>query len=129
MEKPISPDGKHVYVNPEALGVTIFSRDIATGLLTYVGRYITGTSMQSKGLAVSPDGRFVAAFQTYGQYESSILKLYERNSTTGLLRLVEERSARWYAYGQDNVIFSQNGKFIISAPEMQNVIYTYEVLP
>jgi len=87
----VSPDGKHVYV-AGALdhAVAVFSRNAATGQLTFVevqkqgvgGVDGIGTAF---GVTVSPDGRQVYA----AGLTSQAVAVFDRNSTTGALTFVE----------------------------------------
>src|SRR5947199_241739 len=88
----ISPDGAHVYVagrNDDSLAV--FSRDAATGALTYVEIQRDGYAgvvqglLGAKAVAVSPDGTHV--FVT-GSVDNA-LAVFERDPATGTLTYVE----------------------------------------
>jgi len=86
----ISPDGKHAYAVSQTRGsLAVFSRDAATGHLSFVGAYTDGTDGVT-GLAgvtsvvVSPDGNFVYATS----YEGQTIVTFGRDQATGQLTLV-----------------------------------------
>jgi 6-phosphogluconolactonase (cycloisomerase 2 family) len=87
----VSPDGKHVYVAGQADdAVAVFSRDAATGALTFVQFKQDGLGGVD-GLAgafdvtVSPDGKHV---YVAGQADNAVA-VFSRNATTGALTFVE----------------------------------------
>jgi DNA-binding beta-propeller fold protein YncE len=99
----LSPDGRFAYTG--GLRLNIFSRDITTGALTYIGcadRGGTGSPCAThdaafqagvNGLAISPDGDTVYAtsdyFATFGapapSTHHSALLIFDRDAATGLL--------------------------------------------
>ncbi|MGD9214762.1 MAG: Ig-like domain-containing protein [Desulfobacteraceae bacterium] len=90
----VSPDGNHVYTtgpgdSEDAVG--IFSRNNATGELTYEGAKQNGVGDVPSGLdyvfgvAVSPDGKHV---YTVSRTDGAIV-VFSRNSSTGALAYVE----------------------------------------
>jgi 6-phosphogluconolactonase (cycloisomerase 2 family) len=90
----VSPDGNHVYTtgpgdSEDAVG--IFSRDNATGKLTYEGAKQNGVDDVPDGLdfvnsvAVSPDGKHV---YTVSRTDGAVV-VFSRNSSTGALAYVE----------------------------------------
>src|SRR5438094_201104 len=88
----ISPDGAHVYVagrNDDSLAV--FSRDAATGALTYVEIQRDGYAgvvqglLGAKAVAVSPDGAHVYAA---GSLENAVA-VFGRDAATGKLTFIE----------------------------------------
>ena len=82
-----SPDGKHVYVTSfTESSLAIFSRDLSTGLLTYVDVYEDGEGdidglSGAWDVAISPDGFY--AFAT-GRAENA-LSVFSRDPITGAL--------------------------------------------
>src|SRR5205823_4653926 len=87
-----SPDGAHVYVagrNDDSLAV--FSRDAATGALTYVEIQRDGYAgvvqglLGAKAVAVSPDGAHVYAA---GSLENAVA-VFGRDAATGKLTFIE----------------------------------------
>jgi 6-phosphogluconolactonase (cycloisomerase 2 family) len=94
----LSPDGRHIYVSAfspgDSLGmdfhdVTVFGRDIASGLLTFVETQRAPTNLErfdrAGGVAVSADGShvFVAG------YGRDALGVFVRDPMTGKLTLLE----------------------------------------
>jgi DNA-binding beta-propeller fold protein YncE len=93
----ISPDGRHLYVNGQA--VSIFNRDAATGDLTYAGcvappeetsgirdcatRHPALTN--AAGIALSPDG---GSLYVASAAADATLVMFERNTTSGALTAV-----------------------------------------
>ncbi len=82
----ISPDQKNVYVTSLVdNAVTVFTRDLVTGTLTYV-EHKTDSLASPTEVAVSPDGHFV--FVTSQANDS--LVVFERDASTGGLTFVEQ---------------------------------------
>ena len=87
----LSPDGKHLYVtgsNDNA--VAVFTRDAATGMLTFVEAQKEGVAgvdglKFARSVAISPDGAFV---YVAGQLDDAIA-VFKRNGLTGWLSFVE----------------------------------------
>ena len=86
----ISPDGAHVYVagrNDDA--VAVFSRDAATGKLTFVEFQRDGSGVDgllgAKGVAVSPDGAHV---YVAGSLDNAVA-VFARDAATGKLSFIE----------------------------------------
>jgi|GEM_PF-3786394 len=82
----ISPDGKHVYAGGrDEFGV--FSRNQATGHLTFIEKHFDGQHAADCGsawtMAVSPDGKHL-----YLAGDTSVT-VYSRNETTGALTYIE----------------------------------------
>jgi 6-phosphogluconolactonase (cycloisomerase 2 family) len=92
----VSPDGKHVYVTGQGDdAVAVFSRDAATGKLTFVealkdggidgaGNTIDGLDAAS-GVTVSPDGKHV---YVAGDLDNAVA-VFSRDATTDKLTFVE----------------------------------------
>lgn len=82
----VSADGKHVYsTGIFDNGVAAFSRDAATGVLTFVEAEIDGVSgasglQRAFGIAIAPDGNHV-----YVGGQQGTLAVFSRNSSTGHL--------------------------------------------
>ena len=135
----ISPDGEFVYITVED-GLTVFSRDPLTGTLTFLeslrhqtldsfGNVIANFN-EVTGVAVSPDSRFV---YVTSRVEGAITT-FERDATTGQLRLVEVDGV-----GQDDgfgntildlrgaraVAVSADGTSVYAAAESSNAVVTF----
>ncbi|MFC1563744.1 beta-propeller fold lactonase family protein [candidate division KSB1 bacterium] len=87
----VSPDGKHVYtVANTSDALTVFSRDPATGLLTFVTT-ITNTDIGGVGLdvptgiAISPDGAHLYSTDMV----TDAIALFSRDPDTGIPTFVE----------------------------------------
>lgn len=88
-----SPDGRHVYVAAVmSSSIAIFSRNLSTGRLTYVGSITSSvggpTLTAAFAVEVSPDGKHVYA----GSPTGNAVVAFSRNADTGVLTLVENYS-------------------------------------
>ncbi len=117
----VSPDGKHVYTAARTDdAVTVFERDKATGLLTYVNRYVDDVALGLNGaftVTVSHDGRHVYA----GSDSDDAVTVFSRNVSSGELThaqtLFDEDSGSGIE-GLNNVysiIVSPNGSHVYVA--------------
>ena len=83
----VSPDGNHLYVTgTESNAVAVFSRDVVTGMLTFVESHTDGNNGINNmafpiGTAVSPDGKNVYVTS----YDDSAINIFARDLTTGRL--------------------------------------------
>ena len=90
----VSPDGAHVYTGDRDGGVALFTRDPATGALTFVARYTYPNSdVHCDGyahLTVSPDGGQVY-YTCYDPQSPDPFALiaYTRNASTGVLTALQ----------------------------------------
>ncbi|MEL6720875.1 MAG: beta-propeller fold lactonase family protein [Bacteroidota bacterium] len=86
----ISEDGKHIYVAGLGNNVTVFSRDLNTGILTYI-EALGGASISSLhepiNIGISPDGKSVYVTARGGNAGS--ITVFSRNEMTGRLTFVE----------------------------------------
>ena len=88
----VSSDGRHVYVACDG-AVVVFSRDAATGLLSYVEHQkrlaggIQGLG-SSFGLAISPDGAYLYVVGS----TTFTVTVFARDAISGTLALVEEKT-------------------------------------
>jgi 6-phosphogluconolactonase (cycloisomerase 2 family) len=89
----VSPDGKHVYVTSNFdNSLSAFTRDAASGKLTYVETHTDGASGVDgleavEGAAIAPDGNHVYAAGT----NDDAVAVFARNATTGALAFVESK--------------------------------------
>ncbi len=87
----VSPDGRHVYATgPDDDAVAVFSRDVSTGALTFLGLEQNGVDGVDGldfaiDLALSRDGLHLYA----ADLASNAIAVFSRNSSTGDLTFVE----------------------------------------
>ena len=83
----VSPDGNHIYVAGYTDDrIAVFSRNPATGLMTFVEAKYAGTTLNGVvTVAVSPDGGHVYSTSTL----SHRVGVFTRNATTGRLTTIE----------------------------------------
>jgi 6-phosphogluconolactonase (cycloisomerase 2 family) len=97
----ISPDGKNVYVvSWGSSSLSVFSRDVVTGNLTFIEELIDGqggvTGLQTLfGIDISPDGSYI--YTIAGGGSDQVISVFNRNSSTGILTLTAE-----YREGDDD---------------------------
>ena len=92
-ESVVSPDGKHVYaVADQDSALTAFSRDAATGAMTYIEAHVDNQDGVdglggAQGIDISPDGAhiYVVGAATY----EDKLAVFSRDDSTGELTFVE----------------------------------------
>ena len=115
----ISPDGAYVYVagrNDDSLAV--FSRDAATGALTYVqiqrDGYAGGVDglLGAKAVAISPDGAHV---YTAGSLDNAVA-VFGRDVATGKLTFIEVQRE-----GQNGVLGLFGAKAVTVSPDGANL--------
>jgi len=86
----MSEDGKHLYVVGLGNNLTVFSRNMTTGVLTYV-EALGGAAIPSMNepvhIGMSPDGKSIYVSSRGGNTGS--ITVFSRNSTTGKLTFVE----------------------------------------
>lgn len=118
----ISPDGKHVYVtgfNEHAL--VVFSRDVMTGQLTFIEKYVAGVDgvegiFKPSGLLVSPDGKNV---YVDSEGEDTIV-VFSRNKNSGKLTFMEIHKNNINGVdgldgGSGDIAISPDGKYLYVA--------------
>lgn len=87
----ISPDGDHAYVtHPDQDGLSVFSRDHATGALTHTESHYDGfygvSGLTGQAILISPDGGHVYAVS---RWDEGQLAVFARDAATGGLTFVE----------------------------------------
>jgi 6-phosphogluconolactonase (cycloisomerase 2 family) len=117
----VSPDGSHVYaVGQHDDALAVFSRDSATGALTFVEAYFDDVnSVGGLGgvtfVTVSPDGAHVYAAGA----ADDALALFRRDSATGALTFVEAQHD-WAAF----VTMSPDGDHVYAADDDTLTVYS-----
>ena len=110
----ISPDGKHLYVSSYSnSSVTIFERNISTGLLSNIGNVVHGADgigymLAALGTDVSPDGKNVYVASP----SSNAIVSFSRDESTGLLSLIDEDYSGFTLEGFVSVSVSPDGKTV-----------------
>jgi DNA-binding beta-propeller fold protein YncE len=116
----VSPDGKHVYATGNGdNAVVVFSRDSATGEITYVEMHEDGTGgvdglEGAHAVAVTPDGHHVYVTGD----EDHAVAAFDRNETTGRLTYLgtiwdsDPTVDGWYVHLQRGVV---GHEFIVQA--------------
>ena len=99
----VSPDGAHVYVGSVESDAAAFSRNAATGALTYVDKGDLRTGVFGGLVSVSPDGAHVYT-------RGNGLAAYGRDASTGRLTFIELE-----AYGVGGVDGFQGRSLFVSA--------------
>ena len=127
----VSPDGKHVYaIGPNDNAVAVFSRNAATGALTFVEMKQDGVGgvdglRTALWVAVSPDGKHV---YTTGGDEDAVA-LFNRNATTGALTFVEiQQDGVGGVDGLDHaraVTVSPDGKHVYATGEADDALVVF----
>lgn len=115
----VSPDGKHVYAagyNNRA--VAVFSRDEATGKLTFVERQKDGENdvdglYLASSVTVSPDGKHVYAT---GDFYDNAVAVFSRDEATGKLTFVEVQKD-----GQNGVDGLNGAMYVTVSPDGAHV--------
>ncbi len=127
----LSPDGKHVYVAGRSCNsVAVFSRDAATGALSYVERQRDGVGgvdglRTVQGLALSPDGAHLYAA---GAGDKAVA-VFRRNASTGALSFIERhRDGKGGVDGLNGaaaVAVSANGHHLVVAGAKDNAVAVF----
>ena len=127
----VSPDGAHVY----AAGYTddavaVFTRNVATGALTFVQRQRNGyggiTTMNGAyGVTVSPDGAHVYVASAL----SNSATVFSRDAATGALTLVEAHvdglGGITSLAGAETVVTSPDGAHVYVAAQGDNAVTAF----
>ena len=90
----ISPDGLHAYLaRPDENALSLFSRDAATGQLTFVDEVLGGVNLQGPDvIKLSPDGALA-----YVATDSGVA-VFTRNADTGTLtfqQMLDTGTVEW----------------------------------
>ena len=129
----LSPDGRHVYV--AAAGdnaVSIFARDAASGMLTYLGHVRDGRGgveglRGANALAVHPAGNYL---YVCAKKDNSVA-VFERNTITGMLTFVEYETDRRggvkYLRGPSDVSVSPDGRFVFASSRNNHALLQFTV--
>jgi 6-phosphogluconolactonase (cycloisomerase 2 family) len=128
----ISPDGHHVYVaGPVDDAVTVFSRDPATGALTFVEMRRDGVAgvdglESTYSVAVSPDGHHVYAT---GSISDNAVAVFSRDRSTGELTFVEMEQDGVGGvnglYGATSVSVSPDGDHVYVAGRFDDAVAVF----
>jgi 6-phosphogluconolactonase (cycloisomerase 2 family) len=126
----VSPDGKSVYVVAESdHAIVTFSRDGATGDLTYRDHYVNDSLLHwGVDLAIHPSGKYLYAVAEI----SAALSAYKRDAATGGIEYFshyrmspEDQRGLYAAYG---VAISPDGKHVYSLGWEFGSVNFYEVV-
>ena len=125
----VSSDGKNVYVADAGIdALSAYTRDPATGLVTYRSRQMHGVGgvvglNGVGGLVLSPDGKFV-----YGT-DSNRISTFARDPGTGDLALVDELSANTYSgmgFGNGtSMVITADGKHLYASGTFANNLVVF----
>jgi len=124
----VSPDGGHVYVTSwRDHALTVFSRDAATGKLTFVEAHqdeVGGIVSLSgaRGVALSPDGAHVYV----ASWGDSTLSVFSRDPSSGALTFVEAEGAASGLDGTYLAAISPDGKHVYAANRDNDTVTTFE---
>lgn len=138
----LSPDGRHVYVAGSvgnADEVAMFSRDVASGTVAYLGK-VAGAGFRNGldgAIAVSPDGErvLVAGTDLAPCCNRDGVSIFRRDPATGLLGYVETLLRVPAAYGEGDlgyptsIAFAPDGRDVYVAAAADSALNAYRVLP
>jgi 6-phosphogluconolactonase (cycloisomerase 2 family) len=124
----VSPDGKHLYVaGAFDNAVAVFSRNAATGRLTFVEALFDGAGgvdglFNVSSVTVSPDGKHLYAAATI----DDAVAVFSRNAATGVLTFVErQKDGTGDVDGLDgarSVTVSPDGQHVYTAASSDNAV-------
>ena len=131
----VSPDGAHVYAASYFAdnAVAVFSRNAATGALTFVQAQKDGSSgvdglAAATAVTVSPDGAFVLA----SGWLDDAIAVFRRNAVTGALTFLEaKKRGRTGVAGLDgisSVTFSPDGANVYATSENDDTLSVFRVI-
>ncbi len=129
----VSPDGKDVYTAARGdNGIGIFSRDAATGLLTFVSLVQDGAggvqNLATPSMAVvSADGRHLYA----ASYGDNAVVVFNRNADTGALTYSQSYVSGSNGInsldGVQDIVLSGDGKSLYAAAATDNSVVNFAV--
>src|SRR5437764_6852796 len=126
----VSPDGAHVYVaSSVADAVVVFSRDAASGALSFVERKRNRGNVSglngAESVAVSPDGLHV---YVAGRNDNAIA-VFERDVASGMLTFVEEQRSGTGGVegllGAKSVAVSPDGAHVYAAGSLDDAVAVF----
>ena len=108
----VSPDGAHVYVTgAEDDAISVFSRDLASGTLSFVeALFDAGSAAQlddAAGVAVSPDG--AQLYVIASSHATPFISVFARDRVSGRLDFTEAEPLN---RGSRHVVVSPDGKHV-----------------
>ena len=128
----VSPDGAHLYATGYSENsVAVFSRDVATGDLTYVSVFKDGVDGAAGlegpiGIAVSPDG----AHLYVAGYTGDTVAVFSRDQGTGLLTFVslleDEVGGIDSLNGAQGIVLSADGSAVFVASYYDSTLTVFE---
>jgi 6-phosphogluconolactonase (cycloisomerase 2 family) len=111
----VSPDGAHVYVGTQSASptVAVFTRNVATGALTWVQNVSGQTGLSGvSGFCFSPDGVYLYVTNSGN---SSKTVVFQRDAMSGQLTWVQSTMSR----GNDVAISSDGGFVYVASDALQ----------
>ena len=122
----VSPDGRTVYVAGNTSdAVAVFSRDAATGLLTFTQAPASTLLNSARSVAVSPDGAHVYA----AALSADALSVYARDAATGALTFVEAQvegaNGVTGLNGAQSVVVSPDGRTVYVASGTSDAVVAF----
>jgi len=124
----VSPDGRFVYALSELEdAITTFSRNPATGLLTFVGSIQQGPGVggldQGRSIEVSPDGLALYATNAFGE-----IAVFDRNTATGVLAFNRARGGGFVGLATAGLTISPDSEHVYVQYDFQDGgdVYTRE---
>jgi len=108
----VSPDGRFVYALADVEdGITIFSRALGTGFLTFVGTFAQGIDADGigggRGIEVSPDG-----IGLYFVNSAAQVVALDRNTATGLLSFNRRKGGGFSGLGSVGLAISPDSEHV-----------------
>jgi 6-phosphogluconolactonase len=121
----VSPDGAFVYLPcATTANVAMYSRDLATGVLTPLSPGTVAAQSHPSKIAISPDG-FFAYVTNYGD---NTISQYSRNITTGILTPLSPSTVNGGSVPQE-IALSPDGGSVYAVPYYDYNLYQYSRNP